>query len=182
MVRRDGMKRIILVGFGAGLLLLAFYFGILTLSQGFAHAIEQSAKLWYWLLALIIGFGVQAGLFDFIRGSLKSKRAATASVAASGGVSAGSMAACCAHHLGDVLPLLGLSGLAAFLASYQLFFIVVGVLSNIVGITIMLETIQHHGLSPVLARWKVDMSRVKRAAMISAGFIALITFFVTVRI
>ena len=88
------MKRIILVGLGAGLLLLAFYFGILTLSQGAEHAIEQSARLWYWLLPLATGFGIQAGLFDFIRRSLKARRTATASVAASGGVSAGSMACC----------------------------------------------------------------------------------------
>ena len=78
------MKRIILVGFGAGLLLLGFYFGILTLSQGVQHAIEQSSKLWYWLLALAAGFGVQAGLFDFIRRSLKERRVATASFATSG--------------------------------------------------------------------------------------------------
>ncbi len=79
---------------------------------------EQTAELWYWVLALAGGFGVQAGLFSFIRQSFRERRAAaTASVATSGGVSAGSMAACCAHHLSDVLPLLGLSGLAAFLAN-----------------------------------------------------------------
>ncbi len=49
------------------------------------------------------------------------------------------MAACCAHHLADVLPLLGLSGVAIFLVRYQLFFIIAGVLSNVVGITITLE-------------------------------------------
>ena len=70
-------------------------------------------------------------------------------MATSGDVSAGSMAACCAHHITDVLPLLGLSGLAAFLASYQVLFILIGVLSNVVGITIMLETIQRHGLSRI---------------------------------
>ena len=57
------------------------------------------------------------------------------------------MAACCAHHLSDVLPILGLSGLAAFLARYQTVFIVAGVLSNLVGIAIMLESIQRHQLS-----------------------------------
>ena len=174
------MKRIILAGSGAGLLLLAFYFGILTLSQGIEHAIEQSARLWYWLLALASGFGVQAGLFDFIRRSLRSRRAATASVATSGGVSAGSMAACCAHHLSDVLPLLGLSGLAAFLVNYQLFFIIVGVMANVVGITIMMETIQRHSLCPVLARLQVDMGWVKKGTMMSAGLVTLIAFLVTI--
>ncbi len=174
------MKRIVLVGFGAGLLLLAFYFGILTLSQGIGHAIQQSAKLWYWLLALAAGFGIQAGLFDSIRRSLKERRAATASVATSGGVSAGSMAACCAHHLSDVLPLIGLSGLAAFLVNYQLFFIIIGVLANAVGITVMLEIMQRHGLWPALARLQVNMGWVKKGTMISAGLIALVAFVATV--
>ena len=175
------MKRIILVGLAAGLLLLAFYFGILTLSQGVEHAIQQSAKLWYWLLALAAGFGVQAGLFDFIRRSLRNRRAATASVATSGGVSAGSMAACCAHHLSDVLPLLGLSGLAAFLVNYQLFFIILGVMANVVGVTIMLETIQRHGLCPVLARLQLNMGWVKKGTMISAGLVTLVAFLVTIQ-
>ncbi len=174
------MKRIVLVGFGASVLLLALYFGILTLSQGAAHAVQQSGELWYWLLALAAGFGVQAGLFDFIRRSLKARRAATASVSASGGVSAGSMVACCAHHLSDVLPLIGLSGLAAFLVDYQLFFIVVGVMANIVGISIMLETIQRHGLCPVLARWRVNLGWVKKGAMISALPVLLAAFLATV--
>lgn len=174
------MRRIILVGLGAGLLLLTFYFGILTISQGVSHAIEQSAKLWYWLLALTLGFGVQAGLFDFIKRSLKKQRIATASVSASGGVSAGSMAACCAHHLSDILPLLGLSGVAAFLVNYQLFFIVVGIMANVVGIAIMLESIQRHGLWPVLARLHINMGWVKKGTMISAALVTLIAFIVTI--
>ena len=174
------MKRPVLIGFGAGLLLLAFYFGILTLSQGFQHAVEQSAKMWYWLLALAVGFGVQAGLFEFIRKSLQARRAATASVAASGGISAGSMAACCAHHLSDVLPLLGLSGLAAFLVNYQLFFIIIGLMANAVGITIMLETIQDQRLWPVLARLRLNMGMVKKGTIISAGLVISIAFFVII--
>ncbi len=95
------------------------------------------------MVALTGGFGIQAGLFSFIRQSIRERRAsATGSVAASGAISAGSMAACCAHHLTDILPFLGLSGVAIFLTDYQIFFIIIGVLSNAVGIAIMLETIQ----------------------------------------
>ncbi len=172
------MKRHILIGAGAAVLLIVIYLGIITLAEGWTHALEQTAEMWYWVLALAGGFGVQAGLFSFIRQSFRERRAvATASVATSGGVSAGSMAACCAHHLSDVLPLLGLSGLAAFLANYQLFFIVAGVLSNAVGITIMLETIQRHGLSQRLARWQWNMRRIKRGTIVSAVLIFIATFF-----
>ncbi len=171
------MKRHILIGVGAAVLLLLVYLTIIILAESLEHALDQTTKLWYWVLALAGGFGVQAGLFSFIRQSMRERRAAAiASVSASGSVSAGSMAACCAHHLSDVLPLLGLSGLAAFLANYQLVFIIAGVLSNLVGITIMLETIQRHGLSQRVAGWGWNMNLVKKGAMISAGIIFIFTF------
>lgn len=174
------IKRHILVGIGAAVLLIIVYLGIITLVQDWTHALEQTAELWYWVLALAGGFGIQAGLFSFIRQRIRERRAATtSSVAASGGVSAGSMAACCAHHLSDVLPLLGLSGVAIFLVRYQLLFIIIGVLSNVVGITIMLETMQCHGLSDRVGRWKWNMNRVKKGTMVSAVLIIIATFFLT---
>ena len=171
------MRKHILVGVAGAVLLLLVYSGILALTQGLGHALDQTARLWYWVALLVGGFGIQVGLFSFIRQALRERRAvATASVAASGGVSAGSMAACCAHHLGDVLPLIGLSGLAVFLVKYQVFFILLGVLSNGVGVTVMLETIQRHGLSPRVARWKWDMNRVRKAAMASSALILVVAF------
>ncbi len=172
------VKRHILVGVGAAVLLIIVYLGLITWAQDWSHALEQTAELWYWVLALAAGFGIQAGLFSFIRQGIRARRtAATGSVAASGTVSAGSMAACCAHHLSDVLPLMGLSGLATFLVDYQVFFIIVGVVSNVVGITIMLETIQRHGLSERLGHWKWNMNWIKKGAMVSAAFAIVATFF-----
>jgi len=165
------MKKHIIIGVGAAILLLLVYAGIITLVQDWQHTVEQTAKLWYWVLLLASGFGIQAGLFSFVRDNLRNRKVQasnTASVATSGGVSAGSMAACCAHHLSDVLPLIGLAGLTAFLVKYQLLFIVLGVLSNVVGITIMLETIQRYGLCPWVARWRWDLGWVKKGTMISA--------------
>jgi len=168
------MKKHISIGVAAGVLLLLVYAGTITLAQGLEHVLEETARLWYWVLPLAGGFGVHAGLFSFLRQSLLKRRASTAGVAGSGGISAVSMVACCAHHLSDVLPLLGLSGLATLLVNYQLFFITVGLLSNAVGITIMLETIQHQGLCPWLARLQLDMSWVKRATALSALLIGLL--------
>ncbi len=173
------VKRHILVGAGAAVLLLLVYIGIITLAEGIEHALDQTATLWYWVVALAGGFGIQAGLFSFIRQGLRERKAAaTASVATSGGVSAGSMVACCAHHLTDVLPLLGLAGLATFLANYQVLFIIIGVLCNIVGITIMLETVQRHGLSRKLTEWRWNMGRIKKGAIV---FSVLIISIVAVR-
>lgn len=173
------IKKHVIVGIAAGLLLVAIFTGIMTLAESFTVALSQAARIWYWIAAMAVGFGVQAGLFSFIRQSLKELAIST-SVATSGGVSAGSMVACCAHHLTDVLPFLGLSGLAAFLSSYQTLFLAIGVLSNLVGITIMLETIQRHELCPIVAKWRWDMGRVKKITMASAGLIAGIIVFRTI--
>ncbi|MBI2851345.1 MAG: hypothetical protein HYX80_09990 [Chloroflexi bacterium] len=176
------MRKHVLVGAGAGILLFLMYLGVTTLAQGFGQTLKQAATIWYWLLILTTGFGVQAGLFSFVRQSLKERRtAATASVAASGSVSAGSMIACCAHRIVDVMPFLGLSGLAAFLSGYQVVFLAIGALSNLVGITVMLETIQRHGLSSRVVGWW-DMGRVKKGTMVSAGLIIGIIVFRTLSV
>lgn len=61
--------------------------------------------------------------------------------------------ACCAHHLTDLLPLMGLAAAAAFLTHYQLVFILVGVVSNLLGLTYMLSIIARHHLYFASNRW-----------------------------
>lgn len=176
------IRKHIFIGFGAAFLLIGVYLGILSLAQGFAHALKQTTDLWYWVLALAAGFGIQAGLFSFIRQTLRERRAAvTGAFATSGGVSTASMIACCAHHLSDLLPLLGLSGLALILVRSQVFFIVAGVMSNIVGITIMLETIQIHNLCPWVASIKWNLGLIRKGALATSAVVLAATFFVTVR-
>ncbi len=61
------MRRHILVGAAAAVLLIIIYAGIIGLAQDWTHVRQQTAELWYWVLALAGGFGIQAGLFSFIR-------------------------------------------------------------------------------------------------------------------
>ena len=141
------VKKPIILGFIGGLSLLLVYFLIVSFANSFSHAVEEFLRMWYWIALLTVGFGVQVGLYTYSRVYAKIKSAsATTSMAAAGTFSTTSMVACCAHHLTDFLPLLGLSAAALFLVKYQLFFIVIGVLSNVIGINIMLMTIQQHEL------------------------------------
>jgi hypothetical protein len=48
------------------------------------------------------------------------------------------MVACCAHHVTDVLPILGLTAAAAFLAEYRQAFMLLGLGTTILGIIFML--------------------------------------------
>jgi len=174
------MKGLFKTSFSAGLagalLLLVFYFSLLTLVQSFSHAVEQFRYLWYWILLLAFGFGIQAALYTYVR----NEASASASVAASGGVSGMSMVACCAHHLTDILPVLGLSALSIFLTRYQTFFIVIGVLSNLNGIIYMLSIIQKHSLagsSPLLnSILKYDMRSVLNVSLLLSALVALAVY------
>ncbi len=130
--------------------LLGAYFGILTVANSLGHAVDQFLLMWPWFSVLVMGFGVQTGLYTYIRRVQKihhvSALASKKGITATGGVSTTAMAACCAHHLSDVLPIIGLTGAALFFSDYQKIFLLLGVLSNIVGITLMLHMMQRHGL------------------------------------
>lgn len=115
--------------------LLGFYFIISSLLGGLEFARTNFLQLWYWMIPLIIGFGVQIGMFFHIKESMHKK--AIAPAAASTGVSTTSMVACCAHHLADIAPFLGITAAATFLTKYQSSLLLIGIVSNILGITFM---------------------------------------------
>lgn len=129
------------VPFGAGLvgagLLVGLYLGLVTLAQGWRHALEL---LWgdRWLVgAIAAGFGIQVGLYIHLRrlrACGANPHAPTALTAAGTGTSSVAMVACCAHHITDTLPLLGLSAAATLLNQYRIPFMVVGIGTNLVGI------------------------------------------------
>ena len=90
------------------------------------------------LILLIGGFGFQIGLFSYL--NAKSAIGCGTSIA-SGGISGVSMILCCSHYLLNILPFLGvLVGISALtaLSKYTLHFLIIGILSNAVGIGIML--------------------------------------------
>jgi hypothetical protein len=175
-------------GITAAMSLLFIYFLIVSLAESFIHAIDQFRELWYWIALLVAGFGIQAGLYSYIREVLKVRKssgAATSSMAAAGGISTTSMVACCAHHVTDVLPILGLSAAVVFLNQYQTLFIVVGVLSNLIGITLMLKIIQKHSLYQSDQRIFVSLMRFnmnKSLYMVSilSAVIVLATFYISI--
>lgn len=176
------VKRSLFWGIVAGAFLLSIYFAILTLANSFNHAIEQFQLLWYWIIALALGFSTQVALYTFIRRRSReiNTKNATREVVAAGGISTGSMIACCAHHLVDFLPLLGLSAAFLFLAQYQLLFIVLGIASNVIGITIMLQIIKKHSLyekKGVLAKIMRLNFKIVRNISIAGSIVVLIVVF-----
>ena len=127
-----------LLGSGA---LLTLYMTILVLGNSWEHAVQQVTEWWPWVSLQTLGFGIQVGMFLHIREISRAGnwRGPSSSLAVGGGMSAGSMVACCLHHVTDVLPIVGFSAATLFLTQYQSVFMSLGVLSNIVGLLFMTE-------------------------------------------
>ena len=130
---------------GAGLLgavlLVGLYLALVTWAQGFGHAREL---LWgdrYFVAGIAGGFGTQVGLFVYVRRLVARRMAGSAAgvTVAGTGTSTAAMVACCAHHLTDALPVLGLSGAAIFLNDYRIPLMAVGLGVNALGVLVMLR-------------------------------------------
>jgi Cu+-exporting ATPase len=119
------------LAFGA---LLAVYFGALTAISGWRFTAGQFAEFWYYILPLAAGFGVQVALYGRLRQVLRGASAGRGVVAASGTTSSAAMVSCCAHYLVNIAPVLGATGLVAFVAQYQVELFWVGIAFNAAGI------------------------------------------------
>jgi len=133
----DNKEKSILWGLIASVSLLLFFILIVGAFQGIEFAFLNLRSLWYLIFPLIMGFGYQIYLFNSIR--YMALTSGVGMVAGTGTISAGSMIACCSHFLLNMIPIVGASGLALFLTKYQSWFLVVGIISNSVGIISMLR-------------------------------------------
>jgi YHS domain-containing protein len=146
VVRGQPLLRPLAFGLLAVLGLLIFYLGIITLAQGWGHAIQQLAEDRWFIGAITLGFGTQIGLYTYLSG-LHAQMAA-GGVAASTGTSTTAMLACCAHHLADVLPIIGLSGAAVFLNAYKTPLLWLGIVMNFAGVVYLLWKVrQQHQMA-----------------------------------
>ena len=125
----------VLYGLLAGIGLLLFYLGVLSIFQGIEFAFLNLRSLWYFIFPLAIGFGIQIGLYT----SIKHNAMINGVAGGTGGIAGGSMIACCSHFLLNLIPIVGISGIATILMNYQKWFLGVGIIANIFGIIFMLR-------------------------------------------
>ena len=117
-----------------------FYLLVMFLTMPSASEVWYNfSQFWYLIVSIVIGFGIQIGLWVYLKNYHAYHRSSGILPGASGAMSGGAMLACCAHHLAEVLPILGLSGAAIFLTNYQRPFLVIGLSINILGIAYMLR-------------------------------------------
>ncbi len=126
---------------GAGFL-TALYFGLVSWAESPQHALDLFWEERWIILPLILGFGVQTALYTILKKRLFVPTSVVppsgAVTGASGATSTLAMVACCAHHVTDVLPILGLTAAATFLAEYQTLFMIFGLGVTLLGTLYML--------------------------------------------
>lgn len=128
--------RSVSVGVVAAAALVGFYAAVIGWASGADHLARQAATDWPYLVAIVGGFGTQVALLVELRHRRRARRAEQAAAGAGASASVVGMVACCAHHLADLLPIVGVSGAAAFLTDWRTEFMLAGIAVNAVGVTI----------------------------------------------
>ena len=135
------MMKPVVYGVGASILLLGIYVTALTLVSGWRFAQNQFFDFWYFIIALAIGFGVQIGLYVYLRTRIHGIHGSGKMLGVTGATSTAAMISCCTHYLANLLPILGVAGVVTFVAQYQVELFWVGILFNILGIIYMAKRI-----------------------------------------
>ena len=129
----------ILKGFVAAAILIVIYFIIVSLVSGWNFAQDQFSQFWYFIITLALGFGIQVGLYSYLKTMIKTVSPRV--VVATGVTSTAAMISCCAHYLVNILPILGMVGIITVISQYQVQLFWVGLLFNFAGIAYMVNKV-----------------------------------------
>lgn len=127
------MTKSTLFGVLASIILFFVYFVVLTLVSGWKFAFDQFFDFWYFIASLAVGFGIQVGLYVYLRGLVKVDGNGRV-LGVTGTTSTAAMISCCTHYLANILPILGTAGIVTFVTQYQVEFFWIGLLFNLGGI------------------------------------------------
>jgi Cu+-exporting ATPase len=130
------IKKSFIWGLAASMTLMGIYFIAVGAISGESFARQQFSQYWYFLVTLALGFGLQIGLYSYLRQAIKqhNMHGAGKTIAVTGATSTLAMISCCAHYLANIIPILGIAGALAVVAQYQVQFFWIGLLFNIFGI------------------------------------------------
>lgn len=125
----------------ASVMLLALYFAILTLVSGWSYTLIQFGEFWYFITALSLGFGIQVGLYTYIKQLVHGDHNEKKVLGVTGTTSTVAMISCCSHYLVNILPILGAVGVVTLVAQYQVEFFWIGIAFNLAGMLYLIQKI-----------------------------------------
>ncbi|MBI2099379.1 hypothetical protein HYT45_03150 [Candidatus Uhrbacteria bacterium] len=129
MITKSAIK-----GLVAAAVLLGAYFTILTLISGWTFALGQFFIFWYFITGLALGFGIQIGLYAYLKNAVRNSNASGKMVAVTGTTSTAAMVSCCAHYLTNILPVIGATSVIGVIGQYQIELFWAGLAFNLAGI------------------------------------------------
>ncbi len=119
--------------------LLLIYFAFVSLISGWGFAQDQFGRFWYFIVPLSLGFGIQFGIYSYLKAAIIQKNLSKSVLAVSGTTSTVAMISCCTHYLANFLPILGITGVVVFVSQYQVELFWLGLGFNLLGIFYMLN-------------------------------------------
>ena len=125
-------RRAGLLGAGA---LVAFYVVVLAAAAGWEHLRNQARQDWWLLAPIVAGFAASVALTVELRRLHRAHGLGSATSAGAGASTVG-MVACCAHHLADLLPVVGATGTAAALLDWRVPLMLGGIGVNAVAVAV----------------------------------------------
>lgn len=134
MERLRMISKAALIGVIGTFSLLSVYFLILTLVSGGSFALSQFFEFWHFVVSLAVGFGIQIGLYTYLKRAIDQHCASGKVLAVSGTTSTTAMISCCAHYLTNILPAVGAAGIITLVGQYQVQLFWFGLASNAAGI------------------------------------------------
>lgn len=141
-MERKNAGAAVFAGAASSALLLAAYFTVITLISGWNFAWQQFGGYWYYIASLALGFGVQVGLYRYLKTCVSQNPPAGKMLAVTGTTSTAAMISCCAHYLVNILPILGATGIATIASQYQIQLFWVGLAFNLAGIVLIASRVQ----------------------------------------
>ncbi|MBI2620737.1 hypothetical protein HYW61_00735 [candidate division WWE3 bacterium] len=125
--------------------LLSLYLSLMWIAtKSFGATLDQFDYYKPWILTLAVGFGVQLALYRILKLKSTASVVAGSAVRVTGVTSTATMVACCAHHLTDVLPIIGISTLASFFGVYAREIFLAGIVFNSIGIFYMVRLLRRY--------------------------------------
>jgi len=131
----------VLAGTTGTLALLSLYFSVLIALSGWDLTLSQFTTFWYFIVSLALGFGIQVGLFSYLRSAIRSHCASGRVLAVSGTTSTAAMISCCSHYLANILPLIAVTGFITLVSQYQVELLWFGLASNALGVAYMAKKV-----------------------------------------
>lgn len=135
-------RRSVRWGATASASLAAFYVATLVVSAGWQHLADQARTDWWLLVPIIVAFGAQVALTVELRHRHRAHHLASTTGAGTGASAVG-MVACCAHHVADIVPLIGAAGIAGFLFDWRIPLMAAGLAVNLVAVAIAARRLSH---------------------------------------